>query len=55
MGYTETHLIHVVAFDAAGNETKTEPIPVIVIPKKEEEEEEEEEAEECEAYLCASI
>ncbi len=43
-GYTETHLIHVVAYDPAGNETKTEPIRVIVIPKKEDEEEEAESA-----------
>jgi len=48
-GYTETHMIHAVAFDAAGNETKTEPVPVILIPKKEEEEEKK--AGEGEAYL----
>ncbi len=40
-GYTETHLVHIIAYDAAGNEAKTEPIPVQVIPRKEEEEEEE--------------
>jgi membrane peptidoglycan carboxypeptidase len=40
--YTETHLIHVIAYDSAGNKTKTEPIRVQVAPKKEEEEEKEE-------------
>ncbi len=39
-GYTETHLVHVVAYDSAGNETRSEPIQVIIIPKKEEEEDE---------------
>ncbi len=51
-GYTETHLMHVVAYDSAGNETKTEPIRVIVIPKKEEEDEE---AGDGEAYLYPPI
>jgi hypothetical protein len=37
-GYTETHLIRVVAVDAAGNETESEPVRVYVIHKKEEEE-----------------
>jgi hypothetical protein len=37
-GYTETHLIRVIAVDAAGNETESEPIRVYVIHKKEEEE-----------------
>ena len=41
LGYTETHLIHVIAHDSAGNETKTEPIRVLVIHKEEEEEEKE--------------
>jgi hypothetical protein len=44
LGYTETHLIHVVAYDSAGNETKTEPVTVIIIHKEEEEEETEETA-----------
>jgi hypothetical protein len=44
LGYTETHLIHVVAYDSAGNETKTEPVPVFIIHKEEEEEETEETA-----------
>jgi hypothetical protein len=33
-GYTETHLIHVVAFDAAGNETESNPVRVYVAHKK---------------------
>ncbi len=33
-GYTETHLIHVVAYDAAGNETKSRPVRVYVVHKK---------------------
>jgi len=41
-GYTETHLIHVVAFDAAGNEVESEPVRVFVIHKEEDEEEEQE-------------
>jgi len=41
-GYTETHLIHVVAFDAAGNEAESEPVRVFIIHKQEEEEEEQE-------------
>ena len=49
--YTETHLIHVVAYDSAGNETKTEPVRVQVIPKKEDEEEDED----GEAYLPPPI
>ena len=39
-GYTETHLAHVVAFDAAGNEVESEPVRVFVIHEEEEEEEE---------------
>lgn len=38
-GYTETHTIHVVAFDAAGNETESESVRVDVIHEREEEEE----------------
>ncbi len=38
LGYTETHLIHVVAYDSAGNETKTEPVQVQITHKQEEEE-----------------
>ncbi len=40
VGYTETHLIHVVAHDSAGNETKSEPVQVLIIHKEEEEKEE---------------
>lgn len=35
--YTESHLVHVVAFDAAGNETKSEPVRFFVIHKPKEE------------------
>ncbi len=38
-GYTETHLIHIVAFDAAGNEIESEPVRVFVAHKKEKEKE----------------
>ena len=38
-GYTESHLVHVVAFDAAGNKTESEKIRFHVIHKPEEEEE----------------
>ena len=38
-GYTETHLIHVEAFDAAGNEVKSPPVRVYVIHKKDKERE----------------
>ncbi|MBN1994543.1 MAG: transglycosylase domain-containing protein [Anaerolineae bacterium] len=41
LGYTESHLIHVVAYDSAGNETKTEPIRVFITHEEEEEKEEE--------------
>lgn len=40
-GYTETHLIHVVIFDAAGNETKSEPVRVFIIHEEKEEEKKE--------------
>jgi penicillin-binding protein 1C len=35
-GYTESHVVHVIAFDAAGNETQSEPVRFYVIhkPKK---------------------
>ena len=39
-GYTESHVVHVVAFDAAGNETESEPVRFNVIHEPEEEEEE---------------
>jgi hypothetical protein len=38
-GYTETHLIHVVARDAAGNEVESDKVRVYVIHKKEPDEE----------------
>ena len=37
-GITETHLIKVVAVDAAGNETEADPVRVWVVHKEEEEE-----------------
>jgi membrane carboxypeptidase/penicillin-binding protein PbpC len=49
LGYTETHLLHIIAHDSAGNETKTEPFRILVVHK--EEEEEEPAAAEPEAYL----
>jgi membrane peptidoglycan carboxypeptidase len=39
-GYTESHLIHVVAIDAAGNKTESEKVRVYVAHEREEEEEE---------------
>jgi hypothetical protein len=38
-GYTETHLFHVIAVDAAGNETESERVRVYITHKKEEDEE----------------
>lgn len=38
MGYTETHTIHIKAFDAAGNEIESDGVEVQVIHKPEEEE-----------------
>jgi hypothetical protein len=39
--YTESHVVHIIAFDAAGNEVESEKIRFYVIHKPEEEEEEE--------------
>jgi penicillin-binding protein 1C len=39
-GYTESHLVHVIAYDAAGNQTESEKVRFYVIHKPEEEEEE---------------
>jgi membrane peptidoglycan carboxypeptidase len=39
-GYSQTHLLHIVAYDSAGNKTRTEPVRIVVIPKREEKEEE---------------
>jgi len=33
-GYTETHVIYVIAYDSAGNETKSEPVRVHVTPEE---------------------
>ena len=38
-GYTESHVVHVIAFDAAGNETESERVRFYVIHKPEEKEE----------------
>jgi hypothetical protein len=40
-GYTESHLVHVVAFDAAGNETESEKVRFYVVHKPKEKEENE--------------
>ena len=42
LGYTETHLIHVVAYDAAGNSVESNKVQIFVVHKEEEEKEEEE-------------
>jgi hypothetical protein len=54
LNYTETHLIHVVAYDSAGNEAKTEPVR-IQVRHKEEEKEEEEGADQSQGYLLPPI
>lgn len=38
LGYTETHSIHVLAFDAAGNEMKSEVFTIHIVHEEEEEE-----------------
>jgi len=38
-GYTETHLFHITAVDAAGNETESERVRVYISHKKEKDEE----------------
>lgn len=53
--YTETHLIHVVAYDSAGNETKTEPVLIRVMHKPEEEEDKEEGADDSQAYILPPL
>ncbi|MGD9049788.1 MAG: transglycosylase domain-containing protein, partial [Anaerolineae bacterium] len=40
-GYTESHLVHVIAYDAAGNETESERVRFEIIHKPKEEEEKE--------------
>jgi penicillin-binding protein 1C len=37
-GYTESHLVHVIAYDAAGNETESEPVRFSIIHEPKEEE-----------------
>jgi hypothetical protein len=39
-GYTESHVVHVIAFDAAGNKTESEKVRFHIIHKPKEEEEE---------------
>jgi hypothetical protein len=39
-GYTETHVLHVVGFDAAGNQAESEGVRIYTIHRPEEEEEE---------------
>lgn len=51
--YTESHLIHIIAHDSAGNETKTEPIRVQIVHEEEEEEDDETTTEDGEASLPA--
>jgi membrane peptidoglycan carboxypeptidase len=58
LGYTETHSIHVVAYDSAGNETKTEPVQIQVKHKPPEEEEQEqagETADNAQGYLWPPV
>ncbi|MDM8528456.1 transglycosylase domain-containing protein [Anaerolineales bacterium HSG24] len=49
--YTETHLIHVIAYDSADNETKSLPFYISVVHEKEDEDEEEEEENQEEGYF----
>ena len=53
VGYTETHLIHAVAYDSAGNETKTEPIRIQI--KHKEKEKKDEEADKSQGYLLPPV
>jgi hypothetical protein len=39
-GYTETHIIHVIGFDAAGNKTESEKVRIYTIHKPKEEKKE---------------
>jgi hypothetical protein len=55
VGYTETHLFSVVAYDSAGNETKTEPVRIQVVHKEEEEKEGEEAADQSQGYLLPPV
>jgi hypothetical protein len=40
-GYTESHLVHVIVYDAAGNETESERVRFEIIHKPKEEDEKE--------------
>lgn len=39
IGYTESHVLHVIAYDSAGNEVQTEPINITIIHEPEDEKE----------------
>jgi hypothetical protein len=55
LGYTETHLLHVVAYDSAGNEAKTEPIRIQIMHQEKKEDDEEEAADESQGYLLPPV
>lgn len=52
-GYTETHQIHVIAYDAAGNKTQSEPVNVLISHKPPEEEKDKDKKEEDKAKPTA--
>ena len=52
--YMEGHMIHVVAYDSAGNETKTDPIR-IEVKHKEKEKKDEEGSDQSQGYLLPPI
>jgi len=52
-GYTESHLIHVIAYDAAGNETKAGDFRIYIV--HEEKEEDKEAADDSQAFVLPSI
>jgi hypothetical protein len=54
LGYTNTHTVHVVAYDSAGNEAKSEPVQVMIVPRREEETDEESEGGDG-AYLSPAL
>lgn len=55
-GYTESHLIHIIAHDAAGNETKTDKFRIYIVHEKEEEEDQEEvAADDSQAFILPSV
>ena len=51
LGYTNTHTVHVVAYDSAGNESKSEAVQVQIVPRREEKTEEEGDG----AYLSPAL